>query len=192
MSLAGAAALTGVAPCFADEGPPEITTIRLPMSANICLAPLYVAEEMLRAEGFTEISYVPATGGFSYPQMAARDEIDFGVSFAASVVFHQDAGVPITAVAGVHAGCYELFAREPIRTIGDLKGRTVSISALNSSGHLYLAIMAAQVGLDPARDIAWITSPEHKPMELFAQGKVDAFLGFPPEPQQLRAAGSTG
>ena len=25
------------------------------------------------------------------------------------------------------------------------------------------------------------------PMELFAQGKVDAFLGFPPEPQELRA-----
>ena len=24
-------------------------------------------------------------------------------------------------------------------------------------------------------------------MELFAEGKIDAFLGFPPEPQELRA-----
>ena len=47
--------------------------------------------------------------------------------------------------------------------------------------------MAAHVGLDPHKDIDWVTSPDGNPMELFAEGKVDAFLGFPPEPQELRA-----
>jgi NitT/TauT family transport system substrate-binding protein len=47
--------------------------------------------------------------------------------------------------------------------------------------------MAAQVGLDPAEDIHWITDPSLKPIELFEQGKIDAFLGFPPEPQDLRS-----
>ena len=47
--------------------------------------------------------------------------------------------------------------------------------------------MAAYVGLDPLRDIKWVTSPDIKPMSLFAQGKIDAFLGFPPEPQELAA-----
>ena len=47
--------------------------------------------------------------------------------------------------------------------------------------------MAAHVGLDPAKDIHWVTSSSPKPMELFAEGKIDAFLGFPPEPQELRA-----
>jgi NitT/TauT family transport system substrate-binding protein len=28
-----------------------------------------------------------------------------------------------------------------------------------------------------------------KPLELFAQGKIDAYLGFPPHPQELRARG---
>jgi NitT/TauT family transport system substrate-binding protein len=46
--------------------------------------------------------------------------------------------------------------------------------------------MAAQVGLDPVRDLHWVADPSAKPMELFVQGKVDAFLGFPPEPQDLR------
>ena len=47
--------------------------------------------------------------------------------------------------------------------------------------------MAAHVGLDPVKDIHWVTDPSVKPMELFAEGKIDAFLGFPPEPQDLRA-----
>jgi NitT/TauT family transport system substrate-binding protein len=47
--------------------------------------------------------------------------------------------------------------------------------------------MAAHVGLDPQTDFDWVTSPDGNPMELFAEGKADAFLAFPPEPQELRA-----
>jgi NitT/TauT family transport system substrate-binding protein len=47
--------------------------------------------------------------------------------------------------------------------------------------------MAAQVGLDSERDFQWVIDPKVKPLDLFAEGKIDAFLGFPPEPQELRA-----
>ena len=47
--------------------------------------------------------------------------------------------------------------------------------------------MAAQVGLNPATDIHWVTDPSVKPMSRFVEGKIDAFLAFPPEPQELRA-----
>ena len=47
--------------------------------------------------------------------------------------------------------------------------------------------MAAQVGLDPEKDLQWVIDPKVKPLDLFAEGKIDAFLGFPPEPQELRA-----
>jgi len=47
--------------------------------------------------------------------------------------------------------------------------------------------MAAQVGLDPTKDIRLVADPAVNPLELFADGKIDAFLGFPPEPQELRA-----
>ena len=47
--------------------------------------------------------------------------------------------------------------------------------------------MCAQIGLDPAVDIRWVTSRSPTPAELFATGKIDAFLGLPPEPQKLRA-----
>jgi NitT/TauT family transport system substrate-binding protein len=47
--------------------------------------------------------------------------------------------------------------------------------------------MAAYVGLDPRKDITWVTHPRAESMQLLAAGKVDAYLGFPPDPQELRA-----
>jgi NitT/TauT family transport system substrate-binding protein len=186
-SLAAAVSVLDIRAPLADEGAPETTTIRLASTTGICFAPLDVAEEFLRAEGFTNIQYVKAAGGFSTPQMMAKGEVDFAASFAGTIVYHLDAGLPIVALSGLHAGCYELFAHEPIRSIGDLKGRRVGIQTLDSSGHLYLTIMAKHVGLDPKQDIEWVVPPSGDAMELFADGKTDAFLGFPPEPQELRA-----
>jgi NitT/TauT family transport system substrate-binding protein len=186
-SLAAATGLLGARNSLADEGPPEITTIRLPFNSNICLAPQFVAEELLRADGFTDVRYVRSSGGLAEPQMAGNGEIDFGTTTAAALAYQLDAGASVTALAGVHSGCYELFAHGPIESIRDLKGRSVGIKSLTSGGHLHLAIMAAHVGLDPHQDIDWVTSPGGNPKELFAEGKVDAFIGFPPEPQELRA-----
>jgi NitT/TauT family transport system substrate-binding protein len=184
ISAASAATVLSARTSLADEGPPETTTIRLAWYPNICIAPGAIAEDLLRAEGFTDIRYIP-----DLPiDAVARGEIDFDFETALWVVSQVDAGEPITALAGVHPGCYELFAHEPVRTISDLKGKRVGIAQqLGQSGHLLLTVIAAQVGLDPRNDIDWIASPTTSPMELFAKGQVDAFLAFPPEPQELRA-----
>ena len=101
-----------------------------------------------------------------------------------------DTGVPVKALAGLHPGCFELFAHEPIRTISDLKGKKIGIDVLGS-GKPYMAIMAAYVGLDPHKDIEWVEGAALDPsalfpLELFAEGKVDAFLAFPPSPGAAR------
>ena len=62
LSLAGAAGLMRLPPTLATEGPLETTTVRLVNDRSICIAPEYVAEELLRAEGFTDIRYVEAPG----------------------------------------------------------------------------------------------------------------------------------
>jgi NitT/TauT family transport system substrate-binding protein len=179
--LAAAAGVLGGRPSLADEGPPETTAIRLSFYPNICLAPQDIAADLLRAEGFTDIRYIPDTPD----DAVARGELDFDFDNAAGVVSRLDSGEPITALAGVHPGCFELFAHEPIQAVRDLKGKKVGIYELGAGAHLFLAVIAARVGLDPHEDIEWVTSPTA--MELFAQGEVDAFLGFPPEPQELRA-----
>ena len=42
-----------------------------------------VAEALLRTEGFIDVRYIKAEGGFSAPQMVASGEVDFGASSAA-------------------------------------------------------------------------------------------------------------
>ena len=44
-----------------------------------------------------------------------------------------DGGAPVTMVAGIHAGCFELFAHEHIRGVADLKGRTVGVPRVRNA-----------------------------------------------------------
>ena len=189
LSLAAGAGLLRAPRALAGDGPVETTTIRLAKNSGICIAPQYVAEELLRAEGFTDVRYVVTEAGLAQSQAIGRGEVDFSLNFAAPLIIPLDAGTPITVIAGVHVGCFELFGNEGIRSLADLKGRSVGVFGLGSGPHVFLAAMAAHVGLDPIKDIHWVTpaDPSVKPLDLFAQGKVDAFLGFPPEPQELRA-----
>jgi NitT/TauT family transport system substrate-binding protein len=109
------------------------------------------------------------------------------LQFSGPLLLEIDRGSNITLLAGIHVGCFELFAKEGIRSVADLKGRMAGIQGYGSSTHIFLSAMATLVGLNPAKDIEWVTSEKVKPIELFAEGKIDAFLGFPPEPQRLRA-----
>jgi len=71
--------------------------------------------------------------------------------------------------------------------------RGFTSDALNSSGqggssqHAYIASMAAYVGVDPRKDINWVVYLGAQAIQLLAEGKIDALIGFPPEPQQMRA-----
>jgi NitT/TauT family transport system substrate-binding protein len=94
----------------------------------------------------------------------------------------------LIAVAGIHAGCYELFGNERVRAIRDLKGRTIAVDLLGGPDHILLASMLAYVGMDPRKDVNWISANTSlEAMSLFIDGKADAFMGFPPMPQELRA-----
>jgi NitT/TauT family transport system substrate-binding protein len=184
MALAAAPGLIRAPRVMAAEDRLETTTVRLGKSSSICIAPEYVAEELLRAEGFTEVRYLDVEHG----QAAAFREVDFASFFASSAIIGADGEAPFTVLSGLHAGCFELFGNDGVRGIADLKGKRVGVPALGGSPwHAFLSVMAAQVGRDPAKDIDWVTSQSPKPSELFAEGKIDAFLGFPPEPQDLRA-----
>jgi NitT/TauT family transport system substrate-binding protein len=183
-----AAGLGGGGKSLAAEPPPEITTIRFDKYPPItCLAPEYVAEDLLHAEGFTEVRYELANGSPS--EMMARDELDWTLDFTPSVIAGIDAGVPVTMVAGVHVGCFELFAHEHIRSITDLKGRTVGVPLKHETPRHLVSMMASYVGLNPEKDIIWVVNPSARSMDLFIERKIDAFFASAPRPQELRARG---
>jgi NitT/TauT family transport system substrate-binding protein len=187
LSLMGTVGLLGVHPTpSAAEPPPETTKIRLFKISGICIAPQYVAEEFLRGEGFTEVHYVEGGIGADLDKALASGEAHLSLNFVARVILRLDAGDPIVVLGGVHVGCFELFGTDRVQTIRDLKGKTVAVEELGSSQHVFLASMVAYVGLDPGKDIHWVIYPPAEAMQRFAEGQVDAYVGFPPDPQEWR------
>ena len=170
----------------AAEPPPETTTIRLNKNPGVCIAPLYFAEELLRTEGFADIRYVEIPTAAN-EEAVATGKVDFAPIYGPLLIPKIEAGVPVTVLAGIMVGCFELFGNAGVRGIADLKGKTVGVQDWGSTEHVLVTLMAAHVGLDPVNDIRWVTDPSVKPIELFVEGKIEAFLGLPPQPQDLRA-----
>ena len=129
LSLAGTAALMGAPRTFAAEGPLETTAIRLARQPTICVAPQFVAEELLRAEGFADIRYVD-TPTPDVPEAVARGTVDFSMAYASQFVMTIGSGKPVKLLAAVMVGCFELLGNEGVHSIGDLKGKSVGVQAL--------------------------------------------------------------
>jgi len=185
----GMTRLLGV-PSAEAEPPPETTTVRIGYTPSLCAAPQFVAEDLLRGEGFTSVTYVkPADAGLAQWRALATGDVHFGTAFSGPLLVRIDAQDPIVLLAGIHVGCFELFGTPRVRAVRDLKGKTVAIWAPQSVGHVFVAAMAAHVGLDPQKDIVWAVHSAEEGKRLLAEGKVDAYMAFPPDPQELRANG---
>jgi NitT/TauT family transport system substrate-binding protein len=186
----GAARLAATPGRAAAEPAPETRTIRFFYDPVVCVAPMFLAEELLRGEGFDEVVYVKRTADETVADALRAGRADLTATNAPSLMLAIDAGRSISILSGLHVGCFELFANDSVQAIRDLKGKRIAISATGSGEHVYLASILAYVGMDPRKDIQWVvarTVPES--MRLFVDGAADAFLGFPPQPQELRARG---
>jgi NitT/TauT family transport system substrate-binding protein len=185
LAAATATGLIGANPQLVRaEPPPETARIRIAKVPAICLAPMYVAEELLRGEGFTDVQYVE----MDLPKIApsvAEGSTDLSAETAPDLVMELDRGGPVVVVAGLHVGCYELVGSDRVRRIPDLMGKTVAVA--DRGRRAFISSMAVQVGLDPTKDIRWVEKSGEEAMQVLAEGKVDAYLGFPPEPQEMRA-----
>jgi NitT/TauT family transport system substrate-binding protein len=183
--FACAAGLAGARRSVAEEAPPEKTSLRLGQYPSTCLAPLYILDDLLHEEGFADIRYVPIPTNLA--GSITRGEADFGQDFIPATITPIDAGAPMVMLAGVHLSCYQLFAHESIRSVGDLKGKRVGVFSRELGDFVLLSIIAASVGLDPAKDINWVAlGPRDQPAS-FVGGEIDAFIMFPPWAQELRA-----
>ena len=122
IGAAGASSLVGWpwTSAFA-EPPPETTRIRLLKYTSACQAPLYLSEELLLTEGFTDVQWV--SSNLDVSKHVATGTVDIGLNFVAPNLIGLDEGDPAVMLAGAHAGCWELVGTERVRSIRDLKGR---------------------------------------------------------------------
>jgi NitT/TauT family transport system substrate-binding protein len=188
----GAAALYGTKYGFAKtEPPPETTRLRLRVDRPACWAPIHVAEPLLREEGFTEVEYVTAPGP-KYPALLEAGAVDMSPSFSALDMYNMEKHKPpVKFLSGLHVGCYALVGNKHLKSVLDLKGKTVWTGSVENNGpHIFFSAIVAYVGLDPRKDIkyAWVSKDEA--MRMFQEGRIDAFMSFPPGPQELLDKGT--
>ena len=188
MTLVGTAGLLGLhARQGAAEPAPETPRLRLYKFPGICLAPQYIAEELLRAEGFTDVQYVEfPEGARGVYDRVASGAVDLTQWYLAPFIVAADKKLPIVFLSGVHVGCQELVARGEIRSIRDLKGKTV-VAPIGGALNSIVAVMLGHVGLDYRTDVNFVEKTPAEGIQLLAEGQVDAYLASPPFGQELRA-----
>ena len=107
-ALAGTALYLGIGPDLgsaAQDPPPETTTLRLRQWAPACWAPIYMAEPLLRDEGFTDIKYV-SFPGTELVNTLKREAVDLSASFTPLDMFNAErSNSPLTFLSGLHRGC---------------------------------------------------------------------------------------
>ena len=188
LTALGTASALGWLPSRANaEPPPETTKIRLLRSGSLCWAPQFMAEELLRGEGFTDVTYREIPVGQPISTALGAGEADISMNFVAPNLIRVEQGDPVVFLAGAHVGCFEVFGGERLKKVTDLKGKTVPVTLMNGVEYVYFSVIGSYVGLDPRKDIHWLVRDTDQGMQLFVDGKVDAYIGFPPRPQELRA-----
>ncbi|HEV8671147.1 MAG TPA: ABC transporter substrate-binding protein [Candidatus Limnocylindria bacterium] len=162
---------------IATLSPPETTTVRF-VSPAPCDPPSALAKEFLVEEGFKDIQYVRAAN--TTTEWLTSNLADFSTGYGNLIAANVDAGLPILTLAGMHPGCFEIFATPGIATIRDLRGKTVAVNATNASDQFYgfFSILLAYVGVDPRAEVNFIVvGPDLNALrDAFVDGRSQAFI----------------
>ena len=176
LTAAGSAGLFHIRGSYASEPPPETTTVRLGRQKDgpYCWASLYLAGELLRADGMPDVQYVQGDTKVDNTEWLTAGVTDFDFNMPSMHVRTIESGAAIKILTGVHTGCWELRANESIAGVADLKGKRVGIWGFDNHPQILLSLMLNYVGLDVARDVEWVILDY--PMQDFIEGKIDAYL----------------
>src|SRR3984893_3985574 len=90
LSSAGAVGVMGTGTSLAQEGPPETTTIRLARVPSICRAPQYMTEELLRSEGFNDVTFVRAQGTSDATDAVVDNDVDITMQYVGPSIMQVD------------------------------------------------------------------------------------------------------
>jgi ABC-type nitrate/sulfonate/bicarbonate transport system substrate-binding protein len=124
-------------------------------------------------------------------------ELDVFTGSAASCILAWSQGLEFAAVASItrestkgFVAQYMVLADSPVKTIADLKGKTIGNNAARSSIELWARMALMKHGLDPDRDVEWAIVPFPSQGEALRAKKID--VGAFPQPFAAAEIGKGG
>ena len=181
MKINGGAMLLGAVLMLASAGSSlaaEKFTVLLDWFVNPDHAPLFVAQEKgYFAEKGLDVEFIAPANPNDPPKLVAAGKADIAVSYQPQHQMQVDEGLPLTRIATVVAtplNSLVVLADGPIKTIADLKGKSVGYS-VGGFETVLLKVMLKEVGLTP-EDVKLVNVNFSLSPSLFA-GQVDAVIG---------------
>ena len=147
-----------------------------------CEPPIFVAYEkgFFKEEGL-DVELVKSDWG------AMRDGLGLG-RFQAThhlvmyMMQPMEVGLDVKLTGGIHTGCLRLQAgkKTAIKTAAQLKGKNIGITHLGSPPFLFASRVLVAAGMDPKKDVKWVTIPGDAMALALDQGRVDAVASAEP------------
>ncbi|WP_342363090.1 ABC transporter substrate-binding protein [Terrarubrum flagellatum] len=128
-----------------------------------CLSPVYLAKEKGLYEKYgLDVELIDFGGPTeNLLEALATGKADGGVGMALRWLKALEAGFDVKITSGSHGGCTRLVALEKtnVKSLADLKGKTIGITDLNSPGKHFFSILFHKEGIDPVREVEWRQYP---------------------------------
>ncbi len=80
----------------------------------------------MKGEGFIDVQFGDRRMTGALPELASG-AADIGITFSGPTIIPIDVGDPVTVLAGVHVGCFEVIATERVRRLTDLRGKIAGV-----------------------------------------------------------------
>jgi NitT/TauT family transport system substrate-binding protein len=186
-----AAALCVAAPAAAE------TSLRVGWCAktvSAAAAPFAIATKMgWFAEAGLSLDLVPLPGSADCVKFIGTGELRYALPSIEPLGQFRPQGITAkvfyTAYQGFTYGI-AVPADSPIKTIKDLKGKTIGITSLASGGNLVGRALAAEAGLDPDKDVSIVVAGEGAQTAALLRGhQVDAVSQFDTQFAMIENAG---
>ena len=113
------------------------------------------------------------------------------VELIGSVIRSAGRGAPVRAIStSIKAPFFSFAANSKFKTIKDLKGATIGVTAIGGTNYVSTRLTLRHYGLDPDKDVKILAIGDEKLMyEAFKIGRVDSIVVAPPFSVILRREG---
>jgi NitT/TauT family transport system substrate-binding protein len=117
-------------------------------------------------------------------------DIDY-VELIGSIIRSAGRGAPVRAIStSIKAPFFSFAANSKFKTIKDLKGATIGVTAIGGTNYISTRLTLRYYGLDPDKDVKILAIGDEKLMyEAFKIGRVDCVVVAPPFSVILRREG---
>ncbi len=161
------------------SGPAKIKICYLGLT---CEPPIFVAYEngFFQEEG-VDVELVK-TDWNTMRDGLADGRFHASYSFIMYLMKPTEMGLDLKLTGGIHTGCLRIQAatKTDIKTVADLKGKRVGVTHMGSPPFLFASRVLADKGIDPKKEVEWVTMPGDAMAKALDQGRIEALASAEP------------